>query len=393
VFIVSLIGLLIAQGIGSLSTTLNDSEEEHEASTPLMIESASGSASANTEPSAAIVSAADIPVRVQIIGKLGRPLGELVKLRGRWEWPEVKHTSDGKTIGEKYRSLQFRAEMINGVRIDLPVTFRKELVQFVGKADKRPPTAGAGDVWEIQGAESGGFYEHPPALLNELWEKDPRPNVSWPCIYGFKFVTKFAYVSWRAGDWDRGGDAVSCVEKVVPAVRTIRSMDIPDLVQITGVLQRPLGEVLNLRGCWVSTREVTRIPSRNAETTNDGSLWFRVDAINEKAVAPPVVFRQDRVNYVGKGGFGPPNPKEGEVWELRGAEAGGFIELPPALLKEIEEQEPSSITPSIYGFKFVADFSFISWNAVGARTDKRRSDRSIDLKVGPRGHPKRDSSK
>jgi hypothetical protein len=124
-----------------------------------------------------MISYKDIPNRVQIVGKLGRPLGELVKVRGRW-----KEGDKSKPSGPV-----FVVEELDENVLTSPVEFSSDKVTPVLR---RPndPTPVVGKVWEFRGVETGrlvGFSE-------EVWkEVGTRPAQA----YGF--LTELCYISVR----------------------------------------------------------------------------------------------------------------------------------------------------------------------------------------------------
>jgi hypothetical protein len=63
----------------------------------------------------------DIPEKVQIIGKLGRPLGELVSVRGTWR--EYTWAKPGATPPKPGLPELFVVDQVNGRRLDRPAEF------------------------------------------------------------------------------------------------------------------------------------------------------------------------------------------------------------------------------------------------------------------------------
>lgn len=115
-------------------------------------------------------------------------------------------------------------------------------------------------------------------------------------------------------------------------VTTVRSRDIPEKVQILGVLGRPLGSFVKIRGKWAEPG-----------LSKFSGLLFRVTTVNGQEPGEKIVFIQDgtiRQIYPNENGRAPkpgeawdwkydlgesvpsPKPKEGDTWEMLGVEIG-----------------------------------------------------------------------
>ena len=116
----------------------------------------------------------DIPERVQIIGKSGQPLGQLVTVRGRWAGLLAKPDKACEPI-------VFRVNQVNGRPLDPPAKFwAKEDAEFTKKT--------VGEEWELRGVETGGFVGFNEEVWEELLGEPPmqRPPEG--------FLTRFCYV-------------------------------------------------------------------------------------------------------------------------------------------------------------------------------------------------------
>jgi hypothetical protein len=146
------------------------------------------------QSSVSTVRAEDIPDRVQIIGSLGRPLGEMVTIRGKW-WDPGRRT---KGPPPKDMTPRFRVTEVNGERLVERVTFRRELIRPVDVGGgNRAPDPEDGATWELRGVQMGGFRYVPDHAWKEALETNG-PDYAPGGIdhaYGFHFVTDFHYVS------------------------------------------------------------------------------------------------------------------------------------------------------------------------------------------------------
>jgi hypothetical protein len=121
----------------------------------------------------------DIPERVRIIGKLGLPFGDLATIRGRWtSVSRAKPSGPILMVGS-----------VDGKPLNPPAEFTTaEVLPVSGPADVPPAI---GEVWELRGAETGGFQGVPPKVLEEHWKNGSPPSAT----IGYRFCTKFIYVT------------------------------------------------------------------------------------------------------------------------------------------------------------------------------------------------------
>jgi len=129
------------------------------------------------------VNAIDIPRRVEIIGALGRPLGEVVTLEGLWIAPRIT----GKPSGPI-----FVVKKVNGKPLHTVAEFASVQPATGAGLD---PWQFIGETWEMTCVESGGFVGLPPALLNEI-----EGFSSSPIAYGFVTKLYYAKLVRRAAD-------------------------------------------------------------------------------------------------------------------------------------------------------------------------------------------------
>jgi hypothetical protein len=118
----------------------------------------------------------DIPRRVQIIGKLGQPLGQLVTVRGRWTAPYP--AKPGLPV-------EFVVNHVNGGTLDPPAQFDR--VEPVWVKDEEVAKKTVGEEWELRGVETGGFV----GFSDEVWEELGQQPMQ---RLGRGFLTRFCYL-------------------------------------------------------------------------------------------------------------------------------------------------------------------------------------------------------
>lgn len=145
------------------------------------------------------VNASDITKSVQIISRLGQPLGSLLTIRGQWV----------EKLSNMDRGPFFRVDEVNGKKLPRPVELRF-LHPFWNDGEGRGPKVGEdwtwksefegdvpalepmdGDKWEMTGAETGETTHY---FTEEVWGSTGslRPQSS-PFMEGF--YTTFRYLT------------------------------------------------------------------------------------------------------------------------------------------------------------------------------------------------------
>jgi hypothetical protein len=121
----------------------------------------------------------------------------------------------------------------------------------------------------------------------------------------------------------------------IPSIRRVRASEIGVSVEIQGRLGHPLGTLVTIRGEWSwpkgddGPREPKRIPPLVVTAVNGHSLETPV--VFEASLVGPLPFHEDER---------PPLPRAlGEVWELRGFEAGGYIGIPGVVTSELYSRQ------------------------------------------------------
>jgi hypothetical protein len=118
----------------------------------------------------------DIPKRVQIFGKLGQPLGQLVSVRGRWRAPFPSKPA---------LPVLFMVNQVNGRLLDPPAEF--DNVEPVWRKDAEFAKKTIGEEWELRGVETGGFV----GFSDKVWEEVGKQPSAHPPR---GFLTRFCYV-------------------------------------------------------------------------------------------------------------------------------------------------------------------------------------------------------
>ena len=77
--------------------------------------------------------------RVELVGLLGVPIGEVVKLTGKWEPPQVR----SKDVRPR-----FVVTMVNALALETPVPFRAFFARATHDGGKKLRAA-EGDIWEM----------------------------------------------------------------------------------------------------------------------------------------------------------------------------------------------------------------------------------------------------
>jgi hypothetical protein len=142
----------------------------------LFLQLASISTASDQKQEPGMVHYSDIPRRVQIIGKLGQPLGQLVTVRGRWTAPFP--SKPGLPV-------VLMVNQVNSRPLDPPAEF-DDVEPVRGKGGEITKRA-VGEEWELRGVETGGFV----GFSDKVWEELEEPPASRPPR---GFLTRFSYV-------------------------------------------------------------------------------------------------------------------------------------------------------------------------------------------------------
>ncbi len=270
--------------------------------------------------------------RVQIIGRLGYPLGEMLTIRGRWQRPDSL---------VKDNSLRFVVTEVAGEKLAASVTFHRGLVHL---PHSTTPESLEGKPCELRGYEGGGIRGAP----DEFYE---RP-VQQP--YGFGFRTNLHTASLKILEKPTRPSKAKAAVNEPRLVEEIQADDLTSRrAQIIGRLGYPLGEMVTIRGQW-------KPPGRRVK---DPAFHFVVTEVEGKKLATPVDFHS-------RGVFLPrhttPDSLVGKICELRGYERGSFWGDPGRFHREQAGLEGDGESPVAdpWGFKFVTEFHASSVKAI-----------------------------
>jgi hypothetical protein len=104
-------------------------------------------------------------------------------------------------------------------------------------------------------------------------------------------------------------------------------------VVVIGRLGIPLTTMATLRGTWHHPDE--RIAVR------DDRLWFHVTHVDGEKLERPVEFHRALVHFANlSGGSDDEEPSDGDSWEVRAYESGGFRTIPSGYYREISLPVP-----------------------------------------------------
>ena len=103
------------------------------------------------------VRAEDIPDKVQIIGRLGQPLGSLLRIRGTWVMPRSKEDC-----------LYFNVALVNGKKSDKKVDFAINVVVPIDNLPGGRPKPGGPWDWRVNAEGSEEPWASPSQ--GEAWE-------------------------------------------------------------------------------------------------------------------------------------------------------------------------------------------------------------------------------
>jgi hypothetical protein len=139
--------------------------------------------STSNRPDVPEVNWRDIPGRVRIIGRLGRPLGEVVDVEGRWVMMD-KGKQFSKHPG-------FEVIKVNGQHVDLQTRFEAwEFRPIDGYAKRLEPVEG--EVLVLRGVETGRLVGYSNQVWDEL-EVEAGTGLR-PQDFAGGFGTEFHYI-------------------------------------------------------------------------------------------------------------------------------------------------------------------------------------------------------
>lgn len=111
------------------------------------------------------VSVDDLGKSAELIGRLGKPLGTWVTIKGKWALP--------KAVVKEY-SPRFMATHVDGAKLEKPVEFNIGQVEAVDSSGKsvmpKPENRRKldGQTWTLEAYESGEFHITPPEYYEAI---------------------------------------------------------------------------------------------------------------------------------------------------------------------------------------------------------------------------------
>lgn len=111
------------------------------------------------------VSVDDLGKTAELIGRLGKPLGRWVTIKGKWALPVSR---------EKPSGLKFTVTHVSDTKLEKPVEFDVALVKVVDRRgnDATPKEEDEdkfdGRTWTLKGYETGEFHITPPEYYREI---------------------------------------------------------------------------------------------------------------------------------------------------------------------------------------------------------------------------------
>jgi hypothetical protein len=278
------------------------------------------------------VEASQLLVDVTIVGKLGVPLGETVTIHGNWQ-RSVSTSSKEPTNG-------FRVTHVNDKALATPVVFAKiDLKEYHAKLTTFPWD---GDIWELQGYESGEVLGMP----DQAWMELGLPAQS---STGCHFATRFVYSKgWRLREASSHkpspltSDATTGAKEKKTPLRTVNASDLLRGIAVISKLKCPLGNMVIIRGSRYE-------PNPNA--TKSSEPRFRITHINGKLLKLPIDYDPMLMwPSAIPGGLITAAPLDGDQWELQGYETGYTNDL--SLHSTVQFPEALA-SPFIVGFNYV----------------------------------------
>ncbi|MDB6077439.1 MAG: hypothetical protein JWO82_1186 [Akkermansiaceae bacterium] len=282
-----------------------------------------GAERAGENPGKTEVRASDIGVNADIIGLLGRPLGEMMTVTGIYD-PDNRRNEGVVNL--------IRVTKVNGRELPVPVDIESQ-EYGLGTPSRFP----AGEVLEWRGCELGGYRN----FSNEfILEYRATGGSSFQQAQGFGFYTTFGIVKPPA---PMGSSPVVVAPATAPEKSQIRTEDIGKSEIILGRLGVPVGSVATVTATYDPEFQ-TAFPAK----------VIRVTKVNGKELSAPV--------DIGAAVFLWDPPLElplGKAFECRGSETGVYGPISPDFYREYLQaggkSEPPKTAPGFHtSFQLIA---------------------------------------
>ena len=139
------------------------------------------------------VPASEVGRRIQIIGNLGKPLGNMMTIRGHWIDPEIRSEKGGDSV--------FVVTEIDGIKQNKPINIHQYYFHYVGGIiafELGPMEIDSVGTWELRGYETGGYQSIPQLAFKEYAECGPhraRGALPTGSPRDFGFYCEFVYAA------------------------------------------------------------------------------------------------------------------------------------------------------------------------------------------------------
>ncbi len=120
------------------------------------------------------IRAEDIGRSVQVVGRLGPPLRQVMSVEGTWM--EIEFTQPQPKPDTR---LRFRVETVNGKRLDKPVDLRSLDLNVIDKDGKEVELV-VGEKWVMRAYETWPDYGHPHDYAEDLSKSIASPPPRGP---------------------------------------------------------------------------------------------------------------------------------------------------------------------------------------------------------------------
>lgn len=279
--------------------------------------------------------------RVQIIGRLGHPLGEMLTIRGQWKPP-----------GQRVKDLAFHFVVteVEGKKLATSVEFHGRGVSLPRGAT---PESLIGKLCELRGYEGASFWGGPARFHREKagLVGDGESPVADP--WGFKFMSEFHAAVLTVIDQPVEAAHANADRNVPHRPKRIEAADLTSKrFQIIGRLGHPLGEMLTIRGQW----------QHPDSRVKDYSLRFAATEVEGEKLTASVVFERGGI-YLPRETS--PESLEGKLCELRGFEGGRFRGAPNDFYEKAVQQP--------HGFGFATEFHTASVKVIAGQPQRAKA--------------------
>lgn len=282
-------------------------------------EPATAQASAGPE-----VKAAEIGKSVEIIGRLGAPLGELITVTASYETPEGSARSEEDGVDMSHF---VRVTRVNGKDLPSPVTIRPVMISG-GSAPSFP----LGQSFEWEGCEMGRFSNSSEEFLKESRKTGPAYQEAGK----FGFYTRFVLIKASPPPVAEAAKAANGAPHAAGNRKEVQAGEIGKSVTILSDLGLPIGKMTTLSVILDPARQPPAPKTPEYRSANDrdyqGSpqpLILKVLKVDGWEPAFPLEIRANTLPWARDLKI-----PVGEAFEVRGCERGEVEGWSEAFVKE-----------------------------------------------------------